>query len=143
MKILIQRVNEASVSIDGKLYQAIEKGYLIYVGFTHTDTLDTVNKASDKIIKLRIYEDEFGKTNEVIPRDQEILCISQFTLYAETKGQNRPSFVQALHQDKAIVLYEGFIKALNEHRKVKHGVFGAHMQVKSINDGPMTILIEL
>lgn len=143
MKLVIQRVKEASVTIDDHVYQSIKEGYLIYVAFTSTDTLETVEKATQKVIKLRIYEDNDGKINNAIPESHDILCISQFTLYADTKGQNRPSFIDALQQEKALILYEAFIHSLNKHRKVKQGIFGRHMEVMSINDGPMTILIEL
>jgi len=143
MKVIVQRVLDASVSIENTIYNEISKGYLLYVGFTHTDTTKTVDLMIQKILKLRIYEDENHKINLSIPLDDEILCISQFTLYAQTKGQHRPSFIEAMKQEEASGLYDYMIQKLSSYIKVKCGVFQKHMLIKSTNDGPMTILLEL
>jgi D-tyrosyl-tRNA(Tyr) deacylase len=143
MKVIVQRVLDASVYIDNEVYNEISKGYLLYVGFTHTDTTNTVDLMIQKILKLRIYEDENQKVNLSIPLNYDILCISQFTLYAQTKGQHRPSFIEAMKQDEASRLYDYMIKELSAYIHVKSGVFQKHMIIKSTNDGPMTILLEL
>jgi D-aminoacyl-tRNA deacylase len=143
MKVIVQRVLDASVSIEDSIYQKISKGYLLYVGFTHTDTTHSVDVMIQKILKLRIYEDENHKINLSIPLDHEILCISQFTLYAQTKGQHRPSFIEAMKQDEASKLYTYMIENLSRYIKVTAGVFQKHMMIKSTNDGPMTILLEV
>jgi D-aminoacyl-tRNA deacylase len=143
MKVIVQRVLDASVSIENTIYNEISKGYLLYVGFTHTDTTKTVDLMIQKILKLRIYEDENHKINLSIPLDDEILCISQFTLYAQTKGQHRPSFIEAMKQEEASYLYDYMIQELSTFIQVKSGVFQKHMIIKSTNDGPMTILLEV
>ena len=143
MKVIIQRVLDASVSIESKVYNAISKGYLLYVGFTHSDTTKTVDIMIQKILKLRIYEDENQKINLSIPLNYDILCISQFTLYAQTKGQHRPSFIEAMKQEEASYLYDYMIQELSTFIQVKSGVFQKHMIIKSTNDGPMTILLEV
>ena len=143
MKVIIQRVLDASVSIESKVYNAISKGYLLYVGFTHSDTTKTVDMMIQKILKLRIYEDENQKINLSIPLNYDILCISQFTLYAQTKGQHRPSFIEAMKQEEASYLYDYMIQKLSTFIQVKSGVFQKHMIIKSTNDGPMTILLEV
>lgn len=144
MKILIQRVLSSSLTIDGKLINEINKGYMILVSFTIDDTKETLEKMAKKLINLRIFEDSNGKTNLSIKDvDGEILSISQFTLYANAKKGNRPSFIDCLSGDKAIILYEEFNKMLvNEGMKVKTGVFGADMKVSLINDGPFTIMLD-
>lgn len=144
MKILIQRVLSSSLTIDGKLINEINKGYMILVSFTIDDTKETLEKMAKKLINLRIFEDTNGKTNLSIKDvDGEILSISQFTLYANAKKGNRPSFIDCLSGDKAIILYEEFNKMLvNEGMKVKTGVFGADMKVSLINDGPFTIMLD-
>jgi D-tyrosyl-tRNA(Tyr) deacylase len=143
MKVIVQRVLDASVSIEDTMYHKISKGYLLYVGFTHTDTTHIVDMMIQKILKLRIYEDDNHKINVSIPLDHEILCISQFTLYAKTKGQHRPSFIEAMKQDEASKLYAYMIENLSRYIKVSAGVFQKHMMIKSTNDGPMTILLEV
>jgi D-tyrosyl-tRNA(Tyr) deacylase len=143
MKVIVQRVLDASVSIENIVYNAISKGYLLYVGFTHSDTTKTVDLMIQKILKLRIYEDENQKINLSIPLNYDILCISQFTLYAQTKGQHRPSFIEAMKQEEASYLYDYMIQELSTFIQVKSGVFQKHMIIKSTNDGPMTILLEV
>lgn len=144
MKILIQRVLSSSLTIDGKLINEINKGYMILVSFTIDDDVEIAEKMAKKLVNLRIFEDQDGKTNLSIKDvDGEILSISQFTLYANAKKGNRPSFIEALSGDKAIILYEEFNKILvNEGMKVKTGVFGADMKVSLINDGPFTIMLD-
>lgn len=143
MKVLVQRVMEASVYIDKTCISTIQEGYLLYVGFTHTDTLANIEKMIDKILKLRIYEDEAGKTNVAIPSHHDILSVSQFTLYASTKGQHRPGFSEAMKPSDAHMLYQRFNDMLSQHITVKTGQFGADMSIHSINNGPMTILLEV
>lgn len=144
MKILIQRVLSSSLTIDGKLINEINKGYMILVSFTNDDTNEILEKMAKKLVNLRIFEDTNGKTNLSIKDvDGEILSISQFTLYANAKKGNRPSFIDALNGEKAIILYNEFNKLLiNEGMKVKTGVFGADMKVSLINDGPFTIMLD-
>ncbi len=143
MKVIIQVVKSASVktiNIENK----IEHGYLMYVGFTHQDQISDVHKMVDKIKKLRICPDQNGKINvNGIDDNREVLSISQFTLYADLNSGNRPSFTQAKDPKEAILLYEIFNQRLEEVGfKVKGGEFGAHMDITSVNDGPMTFVIE-
>ena len=144
MRAIVQRVHEASVEIDHKIYASIKKGFLVYLGVHVADDLKKTHLVADKIHNLRIFEDEHEKMNLNLSQiDGEILVISQFTLYGDTKGNNRPSFIEAAKPKTAIPLYEAFIKRLSMHHPVKSGVFGSHMNVSSINDGPVTIQIEL
>ena len=144
MKIVIQRVKESSVTIDGKLKGSIQKGYMTLVGFCESDTKAIVDKMIDKMIGLRIFEDDQGKMNLSLADVQgAILSISQFTLYADCNGGNRPSFTGAAKPDKAISLYDYYnqkIQDLGIH--VETGVFGADMKVSLLNDGPVTILLD-
>lgn len=144
MRILIQIVNEASVTIEEKEVAHIKEGILIFVGFTLTDEQEIVEKMVDKLLGLRIFPDEQGKTNlNINDVAGEILSVSQFTLYADTRKGRRPSFTNALGGDKAESLYEYFNYVLKtKHDKVATGVFGADMQVGLINYGPMTILLD-
>ena len=143
MRVLVQRVKEASVYVHETCISAIQEGYLLYVGFTHTDTMTSIEKMIDKVLKLRIYEDEAGKTNVSIPSHHEILSVSQFTLYATTKGQHRPGFSEAMKPSDANMLYQLFNDTLSQRISVKTGQFGADMSIHSINKGPMTILLEV
>ncbi len=144
MRAIIQRVKEASVEIDQKIYASISKGYLIYLGIHVDDDLKKTHQMADKIHNLRVFEDENNKMNLNLKTiNGEILVISQFTLYGDTKGNNRPSFIEAAKPDLAIPLYEAFIERLSLHHQVKSGIFGSHMIVSSKNDGPVTIQIEL
>ncbi|MDL2292128.1 D-tyrosyl-tRNA(Tyr) deacylase [Acholeplasma sp. OttesenSCG-928-E16] len=144
MKTVVQRVSNASVIIEDKLINEIAHGYLIYVGFTQGDNLDTVSKMADKIINLRIFEDDDNKLNRSIKDVKgEILAISQFTLYGDTKGNNRPSFTKALDKKEATILYDYFLTSLNSRIVSKGGVFGSDMKISAVNDGPVTIIIEL
>lgn len=144
MRILIQKVKQASVSIDDKLLNQIEKGFVVFVGVTHDDTVEDVRYCARKVSQMRLFEDEDGKTNLALKDvDGDILSISQFTLHARTKKGNRPSFVDAAEPEKAEKLYQIFNDVLRkENLAVKTGQFGAYMEVELSNDGPMTILID-
>ena len=145
MRVVIQRVQNASVSIENKLFSSIEKGLLILVGIEETDNTEDIDWLCKKIIDLRIFADSEGKMNlSVKDIDGDILVISQFTLYASTKKGNRPSYIKSAKPEIAIPLYENFISALSNlfQKPVKTGVFGADMQVSLINDGPVTICID-
>lgn len=144
MKIVIQRVKESSVTIDGKLKGSIQKGYMTLVGFCESDTKAIVDKMIDKMIGLRIFEDDQGKMNLSLADVQgAILSISQFTLYADCRKGRRPGFTDAAKPDIASSLYDYYnqkIQDLGIH--VETGVFGADMKVSLLNDGPVTILLD-
>lgn len=145
MRILIQRVSKASVQIDGKIISKIDEGLLILVGIENEDNEDDINFLAKKIVNLRIFDDEKGIMNlSVLDLEGDILVISQFTLHANTKKGNRPSYIKAAKPEISITLYEKFCYVLSEmlHKKVKTGVFGADMKVELINDGPVTIWID-
>lgn len=143
MRLVVQRVKEASVTIDNNVVGKINKGFLIYVGITDTDTELEVEKLAKKISTLRVFEDSEGKMNlDITKVEGEILVISQFTLYADMKRGNRPSFIKAARPEHAIPLYELFILLLRENHHVEAGVFGADMKIHSINDGPVTIIYD-
>ena len=144
MKIVLQRVSEASVKVDKKIVGSIEKGYLILLGISDDDTEEDIQKAVQKISKLRIFSDENGKTNlSISDIGGEILVVSQFTLYADCRKGNRPSFIGAGKPEYAKELYEYFIEYSKDYfRKVEHGIFGADMKVSLINDGPFTVILD-
>ncbi len=144
MRVVIQRVSQANVIADGVESGKIEKGFLLLVGVEEEDASEDVDYLTRKIANLRVFEDEEGKMNLSLREVQgEILSISQFTLHANTKKGNRPSFVQAAKPEKADALYEELNTNLrNEGFKVETGVFGADMDVSLVNDGPVTILID-
>jgi len=143
MRVLVQKVLNASVSVDNKIINKIDNGLLLLVGFTQTDNEEIIDNMVNKVINLRIFEDENGVMNKsLLDVGGEILSISQFTLYANTKKGNRPSYIEALSGDKASPLYDLFNKKLNEHVKTYGGVFGADMKVSLTNDGPTTIMLE-
>lgn len=144
MRVVIQRVSQASVTADGVESGKIAKGFLLLVGVEEEDTSEDVDYLTRKIANLRVFEDEERKMNLSLREVQgEILSISQFTLHANTKKGNRPSFVQAAKPEKAEALYEELNTNLrNEGFKVDTGVFGADMDVALVNDGPVTILID-
>ena len=143
MKALVQRVTEASVSIDGEKVAEIETGYLVLFGVTHTDTEADAARMAERIVKLRIFEDEAGKTNRSITDvGGSIIVVSQFTLYADTAHGNRPGFSLAAKPDLAVPLYESFVGHLREllgAARVLTGRFGADMKVRLLNDGPFTV----
>jgi D-tyrosyl-tRNA(Tyr) deacylase len=147
LRALVQRVSEGSVFIACEDYSAnIKKGMVLLLGIKTGDTIEDVNYLADKCCNLRIFEDDDGKMNlSINDITGEILVISQFTLYGDTKRGNRPGFTDAAKPDEAIPLYEKFIRRLKENigeNKVKTGLFGAMMQVKIINEGPVTLMIE-
>lgn len=143
MKVVIQRVKNASVKINNEVYSSINKGFLVYLGVHHDDTLEDVIKYATKVSNLRVFEDNDGKMNLSLKDIKgEILVVSQFTLYGNAKKGNRPSFIEAARPEHATKLYEAFIEHLNKDFNVKTGVFGANMEVSSINDGPVTIIID-
>lgn len=144
MRVIIQRVKEASVTIDNEIVGKCGYGYLLLVGFTHTDDEFIVEKMADKVLQLRINEDEFGKTNlNLEAKNGQILSISQFTLYANCKEGRRPSFVDAMNPNEASRLYDLFNAKLKEKcSHVETGMFGGDMKVHLINDGPFTIVLD-
>ncbi len=143
MRVIVQRVEKAHVTINKEIVGSIGQGYLLYIGIHVNDTPEMVQKMAEKIHLLRIFEDEQGKMNLNVSAVQgSILAISQFTLYGNTKGNNRPSFIEAQRPELAEPLYESLCKTLSIHHHVEKGVFGADMKVHAINDGPVTILIE-
>ena len=144
MRFVIQRVNHASVAIDGETIGSIKKGYLVLIGISQTDTEEIADKMIQKMIRLRIFSDENDKINLALNDIQgELLLISQFTLYADCKKGNRPSFFQAGKPDMANALYEYIIKKSSEYvSTVETGQFGADMKIDLENDGPVTIVLD-
>ena len=144
MRFVIQRVTEASVTIDGEISGKIGKGYLVLIGVADTDTKEIADKMIRKMIGLRIFEDEQGKTNlSLADVDGGLLLVSQFTLYANCKRGNRPSFIEAGKPDMANEMYEYIIEKCREPvDEVQTGEFGSDMKVQLLNDGPFTILLD-
>lgn len=144
MRFIIQRVKEASVSVDQKVVGAINNGFLVLAGISDTDTYEIADKMIHKLICLRIFEDENGKTNlDIKSVNGELLIISQFTLYADCHKGNRPSFTNAGNPDFANEMYNYIIeKCSSAVSKVEKGIFGAHMEVSLINNGPFTIILD-
>lgn len=144
MRVLVQRVKEASVTIEDKLYSSIGQGYLLLVGFGLDDDETIVQQMSDKVLNLRICDDDQGKMNLSILQTQgEILSVSQFTLYADCAKGRRPAFVDACHPEKATKLYDYFNQCLKTSGlNVQTGVFRAEMQVGLVNSGPVTIMLD-
>ena len=145
MKLVVQRVKYSSVKVNDEIVGKIDKGYLVLLGVGPDDNEEIADYLVQKLVKLRVFEDENGKMNLSIKDiDGELLIISQFTLYADCSAGNRPSFINAAKPDKANELYEYFIEKCKKEniRKVEHGIFGADMKVELLNDGPVTILLE-
>ena len=143
MKVVVQRSLKSSVSVDNKIVGSIDSGLVILVGFTAGDSTRDIDYIVDKVINLRIFDDENGVMNKsLLDVGGSILSISQFTLYAETKKGRRPSYIKALGGEEAIKLYDMFNQKLKEHVNVQTGIFGAEMNVAITNDGPVTIIIE-
>jgi D-aminoacyl-tRNA deacylase len=145
MRVVIQRVANASVTIDKKIKAAIEKGLLVFIGIEDADTIEDVEWLSNKIINLRIFDDDNKVPNISVKEiDGDILLVSQFTLHAATKKGNRPSYIKASKLDVAIPLYEKMITQLESDlgKKIFTGEFGADMKVELLNDGPVTIIID-
>ena len=144
MKLVVQRVKNAKVEVEGETVGSIEKGFLVLLGVTHTDTKETADYLVKKLCNLRVFDDVNGKMNLSI-RDVKgkLLIVSQFTLYADCTGGNRPSFVNAANPDMANELYEYFCEKCKENGiEVQKGIFGADMKVSLLNDGPVTIILE-
>ena len=144
MKIVLQRVSSASVKVDSNIVGRIEHGLVLLIGFSYTDTAENILPTIEKIVKLRIFSDEEGKMNKsVLDVEGSMLLISQFTLYADTKKGNRPSFIEAARPEQAIPLYEFLITEMRKRvAKVETGIFGADMKVELVNDGPVTIVFD-
>ncbi|NLC48823.1 MAG: D-tyrosyl-tRNA(Tyr) deacylase [Bacteroidales bacterium] len=145
MRVLIQRVSEANVKINQVEYSRISKGMLVLVGIENDDTEEDIDYLCKKILNLRIFDDEEGVMNEsVLQKENEIMVISQFTLHANTRKGNRPSYIKAAKPDIAIPIYEKFCQQLELQSgiEIKTGEFGADMKVSLINDGPVTIWID-
>lgn len=144
MKFVIQRVTEASVSIEGEVKGKIGRGFLVLIGVGKEDTREIADKYIKKLLGLRIFEDENGKTNlSLADVGGELLVVSQFTLYADCKKGNRPSFIKAGAPDHANRIYEYFMECCKDHAdKVEHGIFGADMKIDLVNDGPFTLALD-
>lgn len=144
MKLVIQRVKQAKVEVKGKVAGEIEKGFLVLIGITHTDTRQEADYLAKKLCNLRVFEDENQKMNRNLKDVKgKLLIVSQFTLYANCKDGNRPSFTDAAKPEMANELYEYFCEKCEEYQiEVQKGIFGADMQVSLINDGPVTIVME-
>ena len=145
MKILIQRVKRASVTVDNKLISLIDKGLLVFVGIGEEDNDEDIQWLSKKIANIRLFDDENGVMNKsVMDIDGEVLAVSQFTLMASTKKGNRPSYIKAARPEISVPLYEKFCEEIELaiNKPIKQGVFGADMKVDLLNDGPVTIFID-
>ena len=137
MRALVQRVSRASVSVEAREVSAIGPGLLVLLGVANEDTEDQVDRLSEKVRALRIFDDPEGRLNEALG-EREVLCVSQFTLYADTRKGNRPGFAAAAHPELAESLYERFC----ERQGARRGVFGTRMAVELVNDGPVTLIVE-
>ncbi len=144
MKLVVQRVKNSKVTVDNKIIGKIEKGFLVLLGVTHTDTKETADFLVKKLCNLRVFTDENDKMNLSIKDiDGELLIVSQFTLYADCKKGNRPSFVDSAKPEMAEELYKYFVEQCQkEVKNVETGIFGAHMEVELLNSGPVTIILE-
>ena len=136
MRVVVQRVTSASVAVDGAVVSSIGAGLLVLLGITHDDTSEIADKLADKVRALRVFDDADGRMNEALG-DRQVLCVSQFTLYGDTRRGNRPSYVDAARPEVAQPLYDRFCERLQAAR----GVFGAHMEVALVNDGPVTLVV--
>ena len=144
MRIVVQRCKNAQVTVDNKIVGKIDIGLMLLVGFTQGDTSKEIDYMVDKVINLRIFDDEYGVMNKsLLDVNGAILSVSQFTLYADASKGRRPSYVNALSGDKASLLYDEFNQKIkNKLGDIQTGIFGADMQVSLVNDGPITILLE-
>ena len=145
MRVVLQRVSQASVTVESKIVAVIQKGLLVLVGIEDADTQEDIDWLVGKIIKMRIFGDENDVMNcSVQDVDGDIIVVSQFTLHASTKKGNRPSYIKASKPEFAIPMYENFVKSLEKDfgKKVQTGIFGADMKVSLLNDGPVTIIID-
>jgi D-aminoacyl-tRNA deacylase len=139
VRALVQRVSRAAVRVDGETVGAIGAGMLVLIGVTHDDDEAVCDRLADKVAALRIFADEEGRMNEALGAEREVLVVSQFTLYGDARKGNRPSYVAAARPEQAEPLYERFADRLGAAR----GVFGAMMEVELVNDGPVTLMVEL
>ena len=143
MRVLVQRCKQSSVRVNKDVIYSIESGLVLLAGFTEGDTLQDITYMVKKILNLRIFDDEKGIMNKsILECGGEILSVSQFTLYADTKKGNRPSYIKAMNGASAIKLYDAFNEELGKYIGVQTGIFGADMQVHIINDGPITIWLD-
>ncbi len=145
MKAVVQRVSQASVEVDGSIVGSCKKGYMLLLGVKDDDTERDLETLVKKVVNLRVFEDEEGRMNRsLLDVDGEVLCISQFTLCADTKKGNRPSFIAAMQPDRASDYYDRFCEGLLNAgvRSVEKGIFGADMRVSLVNDGPVTIILD-
>lgn len=143
MKLVVMRSKKSSVTVENETIGKIEHGLMILVGISADDTLEDVQKLAGKVLNLRIFDDETGVMNKsILDVGGSVLSISQFTLLAETKKGNRPSYIKAMKGEQAIVLYNEFNRILSERVPVETGKFGADMQVSILNDGPITIIMD-
>lgn len=143
MRVVVQKCLESSVSVDGNVVSSIGKGLMVLVGFTDDDSVKDIDYLVNKVVNLRIFEDDKGVMNlSVKDVSGSILCVSQFTLYGDTSRGNRPSYIKAMKGEDSIKLYDLFCDKLNSFIPTKKGVFGADMKVSLINDGPTTIIID-
>ena len=144
MRVVVQRSKYSKVEVDSKLVNEIPFGLVLLVGFTEKDSEKEIEKIAKKIVNLRIFDDENGVINKsILDVGGQILSISQFTLYGDATKGNRPSYIKALNGKEAIKLYESFNMELNKYVKTLSGIFGADMEVSILNDGPVTILLEV
>jgi D-tyrosyl-tRNA(Tyr) deacylase len=139
VRAVVQRVSSAAVIVEGATVGAIGPGLLVLLGVTHADSEETADRLAQKLLRLRIFPDADGRMNEPLGPGRQVLCISQFTLYGDATKGNRPSYVAAARPEQAEPLYERMCAALGAER----GVFGADMQVASVNDGPVTIILDV
>ena len=143
MRVLVQRSGKSSVSVDGKIIGKIDRGLVLLVGFTDGDDSEKIEYLAKKVVNLRIFDDEDGVMNKsLLDVGGDILSISQFTLYADTKKGNRPSYINAMNGEEATKLYDLFNDELRNYVKVETGMFGADMKVEITNNGPITIFLE-
>lgn len=143
MKVVVQRVDNALVTVEEKLVGKVDKGFMLLVGFTHDDNINDIEYMVRKVVNLRVFDDENGVMNKsILDVNGSILSISQFTLYADTKKGNRPSYVNAMKGELSTILYDKFNKLLREKVNVETGIFGSEMKVTLTNDGPVTIIID-
>ena len=143
MRVVVQKVKNASCTVDGKITGKIDHGLMLLVGFTDGDNIDIINKMALKIVNLRIFEDDNNVMNlSLLDVKGSILSISQFTLYADTKKGNRPSYINAMKGEEASKLYDLFNEELRKYTKVETGIFGADMDISLVNAGPTTICLE-
>ena len=144
MRVLVQRCDKANVKVDSNIVGSIDKGLMILVGFTEGDNFDTIKYMADKVVNLRVFDDENGIMNKsLLDKSFSILSVSQFTLYGDASKGRRPSYINALNGSLAKPLYDKFNEELRKYGiKVETGIFGADMKVELINDGPVTIMLE-